>query len=218
VTTYSSLTGKTLAGANVWVGNQLQVTNATGVATFTVAAGAMGAQEALVTATAPYGGVARGWYALLASNPVLTYSSIAVTTGQAGSASTITVSAQNTLAVAGNATVWLTVDNQQVAGQVVSFGPSETKTVTFTYVFAQAGSHTVAIGSASTTASIPAVPPVDNTVLYALAGGLLVVGLVVGVAVGALMGRKRKRPPTSMPGESGSGGAAEEELPPEESL
>ena len=218
VTTYSSLTGKTLAGANVWVGNQLQVTNATGVATFTVAAGAMGAQEALVTATAPYGGVARGWYALLASNPVLTYSSIAVTPGQAGSASTITVSAQNTLAVAGNATVWLTVDNQQVAGQVVSFGPSETKTVTFTYVFAQAGSHTVAIGSASTTASIAAVPPVDNTVLYALAGGLLVVGLVVGVAVGALMGRKRKRPPTSMPGESGSGGAAEEELPPEESL
>src|SRR3989475_671790 len=60
VTTYSSLTGKTLAGANVWVGNQLQVTNATGVATFTVAAGAMGAQEALVTATAPYGGVGLG--------------------------------------------------------------------------------------------------------------------------------------------------------------
>ena len=46
----------------------------------------------------------------------------------------------------------------------------------------------------------------------------LLLGLVVGVAVGALMGRKRKRPPTSMPGESGSGGAAEEELPPEESL
>ena len=218
VTTYSSLTGATLAGANVWVGNQLQVTNATGVATFTIAAGAIGAQETLVTATAPYGGVARGWYALLASNPVLTYSSIAVTAGQAGSASTITVSAQNTLAVSGNATVWLVVDNQQVAGQVVSFGPSQTKTVTFTYVFAQAGSHTVAVGSASTTASIAAVPPVDNTVLYALAGGLLVVGLAVGVAVGALMGRKRKRPPTSMPGESGSGGAAEEELPPEENL
>ena len=218
VTTYSSLTGQTLAGANVWVGNQLQVTNATGVATFTVAAGAMGAQEALVTATAPYGGVARGWYALLASNPVLTYSNLAVTAGQAGSASTISVSAQNTLAVAGNATVWLTVDNQQVAGQVVSFGPSETKTVTFTYVFAQSGSHTVAVGAASTSATIAAVPPPDLTTLYALAGGLLVAGLVIGVVVGRVMGRSRKKPPTSMPGESGTGGTAEEELPPEENL
>ena len=120
--------------------------------------------------------------------------------------------------MAGNATVWLTVDNQQVAGQVVSFGPSETKTVTFTYVFAQSGSHTVAVGAASTSATIAAVPPPDLTTLYALAGGLLVAGLVIGVVVGRVMGRSRKKPPTSMPGESGTGGTAEEELPPEENL
>jgi hypothetical protein len=219
VTVYSSLTGTTLSGASVWIGNQQIVTNATGDATFTIAATALGAQEALVVATAPYGGVARGWYALVATNPVLTYSSIAVTAAQAGSASTITVSAQNTLPVSGNATVWLVVDNQAVAGQVVAFAASETKTVTFTYVFAQAGSHTVAVGAASTQASIAAVPPADNTLLYALAGGLLVVGLILGVVVGR-MGRKRKGPPTSMPEESGGGmgGTAEEELSPEDKL
>src|SRR5439155_25508211 len=86
VTTYSSLTGQTLAGANVWVGNQLQGTNATGVATFTVGAGAMGAQEALVIATAPYGGVAGGWYARRSWNPLRTYSNLAVSGGQGGSA------------------------------------------------------------------------------------------------------------------------------------
>jgi len=123
-----------LAGANVWIGNQQFVTNATGVATFTVAATALGAQEALVVATAPYGGVARGWYALVASDPVLTYSSIAVTPALAGSASTITVSATNTLPVAGNATVWLSVDGTNVTGQVVSFAASQTKTVTFTNI------------------------------------------------------------------------------------
>src|SRR5207249_929489 len=91
-------------------------------------------------------------------------------------------------------------------------------TVTFTYVFAQSGSHTVAVGAASTSATIAAVPPPDLTTLYALAGGLLVAGLVIGVVVGRVMGRSRKKPPTSMPGESGTGGTAEEELPPEETL
>ena len=216
VTVYSSLTGGTLAGANVWIGNQQLVTNATGDATFTVAATALGAQEALVVATAPYGGVARGWYALVASDPVLTYASIAVTPALAGSASTITVSATNTLPVAGNATVWLSVDGTNVTGQVVSFAASQTKTVTFTYVMAE-GTHTVAVGASSTSVAIS---PATPYVLYGLAGGLLVVGLVVGVVVGRMMGRKRKGPPTSMPEESGGGmgGTAEEELSPEDKL
>src|SRR2546425_4203422 len=216
VTVYSSLTGGTLAGANVWIGNQQLVTNATGDATFTVAATALGAQEALVVATAPYGGVARGWYALVASDPVLTYSSIAVTPALAGSASTITVSATNTLPVAGNATVWLSVDGTNVTGQVVSFAASQTKTVTFTYGIAE-GTHTVAVGASSTSVAIS---PATPYVLYGLAGGLLVVGLVVGVVVGRMMGRKRKGPPTSMPEESGGGmgGTAEEELSPEDKL
>ncbi|HEX9567533.1 MAG TPA: ABC transporter substrate-binding protein, partial [Thermoplasmata archaeon] len=217
VTAYSSLTGAPVAGASVWVGNQLGVTNATGVATFTVVAGGVGAQETLVTATAPYGGVARGWYALVASNPVLTYSNIAATSVPEGTASTITVSAQNTLAIAGNATVWLSIDGQNVSSQVVSFAAGQTKTVTFTLLLKE-GTHTVAVGSSSTSVAIG--PPPLPVWLIALAVGLLVVGLVVGVVVGRMRGRKRKGPPTSMPEESGGGmgGTAEEELSPEDKL
>ena len=77
----------------------------------------------------------------------------------------------------------------------------------------------MSVGTASTTASIPAPPPQDLTTLYALAGGLLVVGLIVGVVVGRLMGRGRKPPKTSgMMDESKGGGQTEEELPPEENL
>jgi ABC-type transport system substrate-binding protein len=210
VTAYSSLTGNTIPGANVWIGNQQQITNETGVATFDLTATAMGAQEHLVVATTPYGGVARGWYAFVASDPVLSYTGITVTTGAAGSASTITVTAQNTLALAGNATVWLLVNNKAVAGQIVSFGASESKSVTFTYVFASAGTYTVGVGASSTQAAIPAA---DLTGTYALAAGLLAAGLVVGAVVGLLMGRRRK-PPTSMPGSSRGGAqkSAEEEL------
>jgi len=214
VTVYSSLTGTTQAGANVWIGNQQTVTNATGVATLTVSTTTLGAQDALVVATTSYGGAARGWYALVASNPVLTYANIAATSVTTGTASTITVSATNMLPVAGNATVWLAVDGQNVTSQVVSFAASETKTVTFSVLIPE-GTHTVSVGTASAPVTIG--PPV---ILYVLAGVLLVVGLVVGVVVGRMMGRKRKGPPTSMPEESGGGmgGTAEEELSPEDKL
>ena len=216
VTAYSSLTGKTITGANVWIGNQQQLTDSNGVAVFNLTATGLGAQEHLVVATTSYGGVARGWYTFVASNPVLTVSKVTATAVQAGQASTITVSATNTLAVAGNVTVWLLVNDKAVAGQVVSFNPSESKDVTFNYVFAQSGTYTVQAGAQSTSVTIASV---DQTGTYALAGGLLVAGLVVGAVVGLVMSRRRK-PPTSMPGSSpgGTGLSAEEELSTEDNL
>jgi ABC-type transport system substrate-binding protein len=213
VTAYSSLTGKPIAGAVVWAGNLGGTTNATGVTTFNVSAPLLGAAEGLVVATTSYGGSARGWYALVASPPVLTYSALSATAAQTGQPSTITVAAQNTLAVSGNQTVWLTVDGNVVAGQTVSFGPNQQKTVTFTWVFSSAGSHTIAVGSQSTTTTISSVPAPDVTWAYALGGGLLVAGIVVGAIFGILLGRRRK-PPTSMPGSSPgeSGKPTEEEI------
>ncbi|HYY48650.1 MAG TPA: ABC transporter substrate-binding protein [Thermoplasmata archaeon] len=199
VTTYSSLTGLPIAGANVWIGNLQGTSNSTGVAVFNVSATLLGANEGLVVATTSYGGAARGWYAVLASAPVLTYSSLSATSAQAGQPSTITVTAQNTLAVSGNATVWLTVDGNVVAGQTVAFAPNQQKTVTFTWVFSASGSHSVAVGSQTASVSISAAPLADQTFAYVLSGGLLVAGIVVGAVIGLMMGRRRK-PPTSMPG------------------
>jgi hypothetical protein len=213
VTTYSSLTGKPIAGATVWLGNLGGTTNATGVALFNVTAPLLGAVEGLAVATTSYGGSARAWYAFMTSPPVLAYSGLSATAAQAGQPSTITVTAQNTLAVSGNQTVWLTIDGNVVAGQTVAFAPNQQKTVTFTWVFASAGSHSVAVGPQSTTVAIASVPPADVTWAYALGGGLLVAGVVVGAVVGMLMGRRRK-PPTAMPGTSPgeSGKPAEEEI------
>ena len=219
VQVWSILTGAPIEGADVWSGSTQVLTDATGTAKFNVTAATLGATEGLVVATTSYGGAARGWYGYVASPPVVTYGTPTVDAKTAGTASTITATVTNTLSVSGPATVTLSVDNATVASQTVTLAPLGTATVTFTYVFPTAGSHTVSVGTASTTASIPAPPPQDLTTLYALAGGLLVVGLIVGVVVGRLMGRGRKPPKTSgMMDESKGGGQAEEELPPEENL
>ncbi len=218
VTVYSSLTGATISGASVWGGSTQAVTNATGVATLPVVATTLGATEALVVATTPYGGAARGWLAYVASDPVLTYSGLSVTKkGLAGSASTITVTVTNTLPVAGTTTVWLSIDGNKSVAQVVSIDASGSKALTFSYVFADAGSHTVAVGTQSTSVDIQAPPPVDNTLLYALAIALLVVGVVAGVVVGMMLARRGKKPPTSAPEDTGTK-PAEEEIGPEEQL
>jgi hypothetical protein len=212
VTVYSSLNAQPIAGASVWSGSTQEVTNATGVATLPVVASALGATEGLVVATTAYGGTARGWFAYIASNPVLTYSGIAVTPAVTGSPSTITVTATNTLAVDGNATV----------AQVVTMTASGSKTLTFSYVFTTSGAHTVGVGTSSTSVTIGSPPPADMTLAYALAGGLLVVGLVVGAVLGLMMSRRGKKPPTSAPEEpetpSGTAKPAEEELGPDEQL
>ena len=172
----------------------------------------------------PFGGVARVWYDFLVGLRVLTYSNLALTTqGLAGEPTTLTVSVQNTLAVTGNQTVWLMVDNATVAGQVVNFGASQTKTVTFTYVIA-AGGHQVNVGGKTLNLNIeaPVTPVQDMTTAYALAIGLLIAGLVVGLVVGIVMGRRRKAPPMAMPEETKpmeeTPKSAEEELGPEDKL
>jgi hypothetical protein len=74
------------------------------------------------------------------------------------------------------------------------------------------------VGTASTTTNIPDKPGPNLIPLYALAGGLLVVGLVVGVVVGRMMSRGRKPPKSSGMMDEPKSGQAEEELPPEENL
>ncbi len=222
VTVYSSLNAQPIAGASVWSGSTQIVTNATGVATVPVVASTLGATEGLVVATTAYGGTARGWFAYIASNPVLAFSNIGVTPAVTGSPSTITVTATNTLAVAGTSTVWLTIDGNNTVAQVVTFSASQAKTLTFSYVFTTAGTHAVAVGTASTTTTIANPPPADLTLAYALAGGLLVVGLVVGAVLGLMMSRRGKKPPTMAPEEpekpSETPKPAEEELGPDEQL
>jgi len=217
VQVWSILTGAPLAGADVWSGSTQVLTDATGTATFNVTAATLGATEGLVVATTSYGGAARGWYSYVASPPVVTYGTPSVTVAQAGSSSTITATVTNTLNVAGSAPVTLVVDNVSVATQSVSLAALGSATVTFNYVFPTEGAHTVTVGTSSTTVNVPA-QPIPLT-LYALAGGLLVVGLVVGVVVGRMMSRGKKPPKASgMMQEPSGGGQAEEELPPEENL
>jgi ABC-type transport system substrate-binding protein len=219
VQVWSVLTGAPLAGAAVWSGSTQVLTDSTGTAKFNVTAGTQGATEGLVVATTAYGGAARGFFGYIASPPVVTYGAPTVTAKQAGQASTITVTVTNTLNIAGSVPVSLVVDNATVATQTVNLPAGGSATVTFTYAFPTAGSHTVSVGGSSTTASIPAPPAADQTVLYALAGGLLVVGLVVGVVVGRMMGRGGKPPKGSGPSDSPKGsGQSEEELAPEDNL
>jgi hypothetical protein len=220
VQVWSILTGQPIAGAAVWSGSTQVLTDATGTAKFNVStAAAQGATEGLVVATTTYGGIARGFFGFVASPPVVTYGTPAVSAKQAGQASTITVTVTNTLNVAGSVPVSLVVDNATVATQNVALVAGGSATVTFTYTFPTAGSHTVTVGGSSTTANIPAPPPQDLTVLYAGAGGLLVVGLVVGVVVGRMMGRGGKPPKGPGPTETPKGeGQSEEELAPEDNL
>ncbi|HLQ42385.1 MAG TPA: ABC transporter substrate-binding protein, partial [Thermoplasmata archaeon] len=120
VQVWSILTGGPIAGANVWSGSSQVTTDSTGTATFNVTAATLGATEGLVVATTSYGGAARGWFGYVASPPVVTYGTPTVTAAEVGSASTITATVTNTLAVAGSAPVTLYVDGAAVAVQTVN--------------------------------------------------------------------------------------------------
>lgn len=216
--------GSPFVGANVWSGSVQAVTDDTGNATFNYTAG-VGANEGLVVVTTADGQVIRTWFGVMAATPVLTYGAISANVGQAGSASTISLDVTNTLPIAGPVTVYLIVDNATVAAKSLSMASLGTSSVTFSYVFASAGPHTVSVGTAVKTLSVPSPPSaLDLLTAYGLAGGLLVVGLVVGALVGIFLSRRRKQPPVAMPEEEtspgGTGGAppAEEELGPEEKL
>jgi len=208
--------GDPLANATVWSGPIQTLTDANGQATFTTTATAGAIENLVVVTTQDRSQVTRAWYGILASAPVLSYGSLTVAAAPARSASTITVQVTNLLAVAGAATVVLLVNGQAVDAQVVSLAASGTAPVTFRHVFDAAGSYTVAVGSQTATAAI-AEPPIEVWVL-ALAGGLLVVGLAVGAVVGRMMSRRRKRPPTTTGMEKEETKPADEELPPEENL
>ena len=211
-------TGTPIANATVWSGSYQVLTDAAGEAAITYTAGA-GAIENLAVITTPDGQIIRAWYGVLASGPVLAYSALTVTPKQAGQASDIVVTATNQLPISGTATVTLMVGGQTAMAQEVAFAASESKTVTFRYVFTQAGDFSVAVGGQTGTASIPAAPapPVD-VLVYALSIGLLVVGLVVGAVVGMMMARRGKKPPTGMEEPMEQAKPAEEELGPEEKL
>lgn len=205
VKVWSILTGQPIAGASVWSGNTTVFTDATGTATFNVTATQLGVVETLAVASTDYGGSARAWYSYIASLPVVTFSTPTVTAGTAGTNSTITVTVTNTLPVSGTITVWLYVNGQPVMSKQVTLASGGTATVSFSYAFANAGTYNVAVGTSSpTNVSSPASVTVgggqgpsgfDPVIAYALAGGLLVLGLVLGVVLGLLMGRRR-RPPT----------------------
>ncbi|TLZ46196.1 MAG: hypothetical protein E6K19_01210 [Methanobacteriota archaeon] len=200
--------GAAIPNATVWSGPIQTITDANGRATFTTSPAA-GAFESLVVVTTPdKTQVIRAWYGIFASAPVLSYGALTVTPGPAGAASTISVPVTNQLAVGGESTVVLLVGGQAVAAQAITIGPSATMTVTFQHVFAQAGSYTVGVGDKTATASIGGP---DMTTTYALAGGLLAVGLAVGAVVGIIMSRRGKRPP-------GMKKPADEELTPEDNL
>ena len=205
--------GDPIANATVWSGPYQALTGANGQAAFTFTATAGALENLAVVTTADGTQITRAWYGILATAPVLSYASLSVTPVAAGSASTVTVQVTNTLPVAGPANVFLQVDGSTVAAQSITIGASATQTVTFSYVFTQSGSHDVAVGSQSATASIPAAPGPDNTLAYALGGGLLVVGIAVGAAVGIMMSRRKRPPKTSKEGQ-----ASEEELSSDENL
>src|SRR5439155_8165685 len=208
--------GDPIANATVWSGAVTTLTDATGKATLTSPSVGLGSVENLAVVTTPSGQIIRAWYGVMAANPILTYGTITPTLALSGSTSTFTATVTNTLAVAGTAPVSFSVDNQTIATKQVSVDASGTASVTFSYVFPTSGSHVVTIGTQSTTVSIAEPVPV---VLYALAGGLLIAGLVVGVVIGRVMGRRRKPPASSMeelPRDEPK--SAEEELRPDEQL
>jgi len=219
--TVTDVYGNPVSDASVWSGPYQATTNATGQASITFSAGT-GAVEYLASIVTPAGYATRAWYGVMASAPVVTYSVPSVFAQVPGKASTINVTLTNTLPVAGNVTVALVVDGTTVAVQTVSIASLGTKQVSFTYVFGTSGSHTVAVGTQSTTATIPAptVPTPEATISQILGIGLLIAGLVLGAVVGLLLGRRGGKKPTMAPEErrDESPGAAEEELPPEENL
>src|SRR3989449_2193361 len=219
--TVTDVYGNPVSDATVWSGPYQATTNATGQASITFSAGT-GAVEYLASIVTPAGYATRAWYGVMASAPVVTYSVPSVFAQVPGKASTINATLTNTLPVAGNVTVALVVDGTTVAVQTVSIASLGTKQVSFTYVFGTSGSHTVAVGTQSTTATIPAptVPTPEATISQILGIGLLIAGLVLGAVVGVLLGRRGGKKPTMAPEErrDEAPGAAEEELPPEGDL
>ena len=226
----SQLIPVNVAGASVWSGPFQNTTDANGNATvaYVAPAGASGAVEGLVVVTDPTTGqTVRAWFGLMIAAPVLTYGTITPTVKAVGTASTFSTTVTNTLPVAGSVMVFLTVDNTTVGAQSVTVTASGTATVTFSYTFGTSGSHQVKIGTASYTASVPssgggAVSGL-TTEGWALAIGLLVVGLVVGAVVGIVLSRRGRKPTPAMPEATEpetptEPKAAEEELSPEDKL
>lgn len=207
--------GSPIANATVWSGPIQTLTDATGHASFTFSAGSGAVENLAVVTTPDKSQVTRAWYGILASAPVLSYASLAVTPAFAGSASTITLTVTNQLAVAGPATVVLLVNGQAVDAQAVNLAASGSATVTFKHVFDSAGTYSVAVGDQTTSATITDKP--QDLTVYAVGGGLLVVGLALGAVVGLMMSRRGKRPPAMEMGKEETK-PSEEELPPEENL
>ena len=207
--------------ASVWSGSFQSTTDAGGNATFNFTAG-LGAAEGWVYVTTADGQVMRAWFGIMALNPVLSYGSITPDVKAVGSESTFTVTVTNLVQVGGTATVILLVDNTTVSAQQVTLTAGGNAPVTFHHVFASTGNHVVTIGTATYTANVPpAIGGIDTTTAYALAIGLLVVGVVVGVLVGMMLSRRRKKPSMAMPEDTGpstESKPAEEELPPEDKL
>ena len=212
--TATDQTGSPVVGATVFSGPFQNVTDATGKASFVFGASS-GAVENLVVVAAPNGEIARAWYGIMASPPVLSYATPTVTAKEAGQASTISVVVTNQVPVGGTATVLLTVDGNVVAAKTITIGASATQTVTFDYVFQQSGTYTVGVGGQTASAAIPAhITPTDYTWLITL-----IAGLAVGAVVGVLALRMRGKRPPGMEAETGAGPKpSEEELPPEENL
>src|SRR5436309_7618464 len=88
--TATDQTGSPVVGATVFSGPFQNVTDALGQASFTFTASS-GAVENLVVVAAPNGQIARAWYGIMASPPVLSYATPTVTAKEAGQASTISV-------------------------------------------------------------------------------------------------------------------------------
>ncbi|TLZ51472.1 MAG: hypothetical protein E6K18_04855 [Methanobacteriota archaeon] len=205
-------TGLPMANATVWSGPVSNITDANGIATLPFSATTLGANEQLVVVRTTDGQVLRAWYGVVVTYPVLAVQSVTVDPKQAGSASTITVNVQNTLAVAGPATVTISVDGTVVSAKVINIGASATQAVTFSYVFDSAKSYTVASADKSATANVPAAPAPpgpDLGVAIGLGVGLLIVGLVVGAGLGMVMKGRRKPPAEASSTESPM---AEEEI------
>src|SRR5256712_473351 len=212
--TATDQTGSPVVGATVFSGPFQNVTDATGKASFVFGASS-GAVENLVVVAAPNGEIARAWYGIMASPPVLSYATPTVTAKEAGQASTVSVVVTNQVPVGGTATVLLTVDGNVVAAKTITIGASATQTVTFDYVFQQSGTYTVGVGGQTASAAIPAhITPTDYTWLITL-----IAGLAAGAGGGVPALRPRGERPPGMGAETGAGAKPSgEELPPEENL
>src|SRR5205807_2849547 len=97
--TVTDQSGSPVANATIFSGPFQNVTNALGQASFTFSASS-GAVENLVVVSAPSGEIARAWYGIMASPPVLSYATPTVTANAAGTASTISVVVTNQVPVA----------------------------------------------------------------------------------------------------------------------